>query len=138
MKLFPFADRFALKRKFVEKHVSGAVLILGATSAIARATAAAFAARGDNLYLASRDEDELRRIAADLRLRYGVEVHYGLFDAEATDTHEAFFQICRCYHAEAFRRGACIRLSGRPAGGTGFQLWAKESSTATLPVRHPS
>ena len=68
------------------------VLILGATSAIARATAAAFAARGDALYLASRDEDELQRIAADLRLRYGVEVHYGLFDAETTASHEAFFK----------------------------------------------
>ncbi len=51
-----------------------------------------FAARGDALYLASRDEEELRRIAADLRLRYGVEVRHGLFDAEATATHEAFFK----------------------------------------------
>jgi short-subunit dehydrogenase len=72
--------------------MSETVLILGATSAIARATAAAFAARGDALYLASRDEDELQRIAADMRLRYGVEVQHGLFDAEATDTHEDFFQ----------------------------------------------
>jgi decaprenylphospho-beta-D-erythro-pentofuranosid-2-ulose 2-reductase len=71
--------------------VSEAVLILGATSAIARATANAFAARGDALYLASRDQDELRRIAADIRLRYGVEVHHGWFDAEATATHESFF-----------------------------------------------
>src|SRR5450631_770095 len=70
--------------------MSEAVLILGATSAIARATAAAFAARGNALYLASRDEEELRRIAADLRLRYGVEVRYGLFDAEAVETHEMF------------------------------------------------
>ncbi|MGA8148250.1 MAG: SDR family oxidoreductase [Gallionellaceae bacterium] len=70
----------------------GEILILGATSAIARATAAAFAGRGDALYLASRDEEELRRIASDLQLRYGVEVHHALFDAEATDTHEAFFQ----------------------------------------------
>lgn len=68
------------------------VLILGATSAIARGTAAAFAARGDNLYLASRDAEELQRIAADLRVRYGVTVHYSLFDAAATDTHPAFFQ----------------------------------------------
>ena len=68
-----------------------AVLILGATSAIARATAAAFAARGAALYLASRDEPELRRIAADIHLRYGVEVHHGSFDAEATETHEVFF-----------------------------------------------
>lgn len=72
--------------------MSEAVLVLGATSAIARATAEAFAARGDALYLASRDEGELRRIASDLRLRYGVEVHYGRFDAEMTDTHEAFFK----------------------------------------------
>ena len=75
--------------------MSEAVLILGATSAIARATAAAFAARGDTLYLASRDEDELRRIAADLHLRYGVEVRHGSFDAEATGTHEAFFRSVR-------------------------------------------
>jgi decaprenylphospho-beta-D-erythro-pentofuranosid-2-ulose 2-reductase len=68
------------------------VLILGATSAIARATAAAFAARGAALYLASRDLDELQRIAADLRLRYDVEVHYGLFDAEAYESHEAFMR----------------------------------------------
>jgi len=72
--------------------MSETVLILGATSAIARATAATFAARGDALYLASRDLDELQRSAADLRLRYGVEVCYGLFDAEATVTHEAFLQ----------------------------------------------
>lgn len=71
--------------------MSHSVLILGATSAIARATAAAFAARGVALYLASRDAEELRRIAADIRLRYGVEVNHGLFDAEATDTHEEFF-----------------------------------------------
>ncbi len=72
--------------------MSEAVLILGATSAIARATANAFAARGNALYLASRDADELRRIAADIHLRYGVEVHHGLFDAEATDSHGAFLK----------------------------------------------
>lgn len=72
--------------------MSESVLILGATSAIARATAAAFAGNGYALYLASRDADELQRIAADLRLRYGVEVRHGVFDAEATATHEAFFR----------------------------------------------
>jgi len=72
--------------------MSEAVLILGATSAIARATAAAFAAKGHTLYLAARDMDELRRSAADLHLRYGVEVRYGLFDAEQTETHATFLQ----------------------------------------------
>jgi short-subunit dehydrogenase len=92
MKLFPFAGRFVRKSELNEAHVSEAVLILGATSAIARATAAAFAVRGDALYLASRDKEELQRIAADLRLRYGTEVRHGLFDAEATNTHETFFK----------------------------------------------
>ncbi len=69
-----------------------AVLILGATSAIARATAAAFAARGATLYLASRDAEELRRIAADIHLRYDTPVQYGLFDAEATASHKEFFK----------------------------------------------
>ena len=72
--------------------MSGSVLILGATSAIARGTAAAFAARGDNLYLASRDLEELKRIAADFQIRYGVKVYYGLFDAAKTDTHPEFFK----------------------------------------------
>jgi len=71
--------------------MSHSVLILGATSAIARGTAAAFAARGDALFLASRDEEELKRIAADMHLRYGVEVRHAFFDAEATDSHETFF-----------------------------------------------
>lgn len=72
--------------------MSNPVLILGATSAIARATAAAFAARGHDIYLASRDLDELGRIAADLRLRHNVAVRYGKFDAEAMETHRAFLQ----------------------------------------------
>ena len=72
--------------------MSEAILVLGATSAIARATAATFAARGYTLYLAARDLDELQRIAADLRLRHGVEVNFCFFDAEAIETHEAFFK----------------------------------------------
>ena len=47
------------------------VLIIGATSAIARAGAAAFAAQGYHLFLAGRNADELRRIAVDLAIRYG-------------------------------------------------------------------
>jgi short-subunit dehydrogenase len=72
--------------------MSGAVLILGATSAIARATAAVLAQRGYRLYLAGRDVESLRRDAADLTIRYGVAVHFGTFDAAAHDSHAAFLQ----------------------------------------------
>lgn len=67
------------------------VLVLGATSAIARATAEAFAAKGYDLYLAGRNGDELARIAADLQLRYQVTVLSGLFAAEDIGSHGRFF-----------------------------------------------
>lgn len=59
----------------------GTVLILGATSSIARHTAAAFATRGYDLCLAARDQDEVQRIGSDLRLRHGVNVQSVQFDA---------------------------------------------------------
>jgi NADP-dependent 3-hydroxy acid dehydrogenase YdfG len=49
MRIFRLAGRFSPKRKTKEARVSDSVLILGATSAIARATAAAFAAPGESL-----------------------------------------------------------------------------------------
>lgn len=66
------------------------VLILGATSAIARGCAKALAARGTALYLAGRDRDELKRLSADLKIRYGVQVEHGRFDVLAIKQHEAF------------------------------------------------
>lgn len=66
------------------------VLILGATSAMARATAAAFARRGDSLYLAARDADEAARIAADLEVRYQVSACHGAFDITDIDSHTGF------------------------------------------------
>ncbi len=71
------------------------VLILGATSAIARGAATAFARRGHALYLAGRDTEELERMAADLRLRHEVEVMSGYFDAEAFETHGPFVERVR-------------------------------------------
>ncbi len=70
--------------------MSGAYLILGATSAIARATAHELAARGHSITLAGRDLAELQRDAADMRLRHGVKVFVSAFDAEAFDDHDSF------------------------------------------------
>lgn len=57
------------------------VLILGATSDIARAVARRYAAPGRRLQLAGRDADELARLAADLRIRGDCEVSCHAFDA---------------------------------------------------------
>ncbi|MGZ6123574.1 MAG: SDR family NAD(P)-dependent oxidoreductase [Myxococcales bacterium] len=47
------------------------VLVLGATSAIAQATARLWAERGDELLLVARDEERLAAVADDLRTRGG-------------------------------------------------------------------
>lgn len=70
--------------------MKGWIVILGATSAIARATAQSFAKRGFNLCLAGRDLEELARDAADLRIRFGVDTCHKAFDVEALETHPAF------------------------------------------------
>jgi short-subunit dehydrogenase len=70
-------------------------VILGAGSAIARAIALEFAGRGYGLLLAGRDMEELERIAADARVRHGVEARALFFDALQPDSHEAFVESCR-------------------------------------------
>jgi short-subunit dehydrogenase len=70
--------------------MNGAYLILGATSAIARATARELAARGHSLTLAGRDLAEMERDAADIHLRFGVDVQVKHFDAEAFAAHADF------------------------------------------------
>ena len=56
------------------------VLILGATSGIARAVGAEFASHNYNLILAGRNPEELQVLATDLRLRYRVQAETLLFD----------------------------------------------------------
>lgn len=59
----------------------GQVLILGATSDIARAVALRFAAAGHPLILAGRDLPALQREAGDIALRHAVETRALAFDA---------------------------------------------------------
>ncbi len=72
--------------------MSQPVLILGATSSIARGVAEAFAEKGIPLYLASRDLDEVQRIAADLHARFGVSAQHGSFDIQDYASHQSFLQ----------------------------------------------
>lgn len=72
--------------------MTGTVLILGATSSIARHVAAALARRGHALFLAARDSEEAGRAAADLRIRFGVPVESGAFDAEDYEGHAEFIE----------------------------------------------
>lgn len=67
------------------------VLILGALSDIAKATAARFAQEGAHLMLAARDASRLQPMLSDLQIRHKVEVQAVEFDALATDQHADFY-----------------------------------------------
>lgn len=69
-----------------------AVLVLGATSPIARAAAYELAAKGHSLFLAGRDETELHRLTQDCRIRFNVDVKSGCFDADSCKGHDLFIQ----------------------------------------------
>lgn len=63
------------------------IIILGATSPIARELALRFAAEGSTLYLAARDVGEAARLATDIAIRARSAVHCGAFEAGAVHTH---------------------------------------------------
>jgi decaprenylphospho-beta-D-erythro-pentofuranosid-2-ulose 2-reductase len=68
------------------------VLILGATSPIARALALRFAFDGARVYLAARNAEEARRVAEDVSVRAGVPALSGTFDASDFASHEEFIR----------------------------------------------
>jgi short-subunit dehydrogenase len=63
------------------------ILIIGATSAIAEATARIFAARSDALFLVARDPARLAQIAADLTVRGATRVGTAVLDVVDFDRH---------------------------------------------------
>jgi short-subunit dehydrogenase len=70
------------------------VVIVGATSTLARAMAARFAALDHALVLAGRDTAELEVIAQDLRVRYARPCHVVHFDALDYGSHPGFVGQC--------------------------------------------
>lgn len=68
------------------------VLVLGATSDIARAFVGQLAQRGDKFLLASRDVETLTRDANDLQIRTQAEVGVAAFDALRPETHADFLR----------------------------------------------
>ena len=99
------------------------VLILGATSDIARAIADRYAQAGRPLILAARDPGRLAEDAADLEIRRGARVRLVAFDALDTAGHAAFLDglgtlpdtvVCAVGllgdQAESQRDGAAARL----------------------------
>jgi decaprenylphospho-beta-D-erythro-pentofuranosid-2-ulose 2-reductase len=68
------------------------ILVIGAGSAIAEATARLFAERGDALFLVGRKADVLDSMAADLKLRGAGAVGMQALDANEFSAHEPMLQ----------------------------------------------
>ena len=65
------------------------IVIVGATSAIAKEVARIHARRGDNLFLLARDEQVLTTLAQDLSIRGAHRVEHQTFDATRFEDHAA-------------------------------------------------
>ena len=74
---------------------TNSIVVLGSTSAMARAAAIEFAKLGYAILLAARDKEENEAIAADIRVRCGAPAIALAFEAEEFAGHEAFFDQCR-------------------------------------------
>jgi short-subunit dehydrogenase len=111
------------------------VVIIGATSAIAEATARILAARGDSLYLVARNAARLAAVAADLSVRGGSRVSSEVLDANDLAGHEAMLE-----RAAAFLDGydtvliAHGTLSDQKACEASVELALREINTNGLSV----
>lgn len=68
------------------------ILILGATSTIAKHTTRLFAADENNLYLVARNEDKLSSMKQDMLVRGATDVHYESLDLADDKHHEKLIQ----------------------------------------------
>lgn len=71
------------------------ILIIGATSAMAEATARRYAAQGAVFYLLARNPERLQALAADLKIRGAQAADYALFDACDQASHAQTLQTAR-------------------------------------------
>ena len=111
------------------------ILIVGATSAIAEATARVLAARGHAIYLVARNEPRVAAIAADLAVRGSCRVGSEVLDVNDYAQHQLMLQ-----RAESFLGGldtvliAHGTLSDQQACQESVELTLREMQTNGLSV----
>jgi len=111
------------------------ILIIGATSAIAEATARKFAQDGDRLFLVARNPDRLAAVANNLKTRGATQVEMLAMDATDTARHAALIA-----EAETVLEGldtiliAHGTLSDQKACEASFDETLKELQTNCLSV----
>lgn len=78
------------------------ILIVGATSAIAQATARRYAKAGNRLFLVARNADKLAIVSADLRARGCEELFSQVLDLREINQHDALLEsvVCQLGHID--------------------------------------
>lgn len=101
------------------------ILVIGATSAIAEATARLYARQGARFYLLARNGKRLENIVADLKIRGASTVDYQIFDAGMVSEHLKLLE-------NAFRALGSIDIALVAHGTLGDQKQCELSSEETL------
>ncbi len=111
------------------------ILIIGATSAIATATARLWASEGHKLYLLARDEERLAALAADLKLRGAPNVHTAKFAANELAGHQKMIeQAIAALNSLDVVLIAHGTLADQKACARDFELTLQELNTNTTSV----
>lgn len=103
------------------------VIIFGATSAIAQATARLFVARGDSLFLVGRNPQKLQALVQDLSVRGCKNIGSAATDLNDTSAHAQLFQ-----EALTHLGGCDVMLLAH--GDLGNEKEAQKDFLAALPV----
>ena len=109
--------------------------MIGASSAIAEATARLLAARGSALYLVARNRNRLEAIAADIKIRGASYVAYETLDVNDFGAHESMLE--RADRALGEVNTVLIAhgtLSNQPACEQSIELTMSELTTNSLSV----
>ena len=108
-------------------------LITGATSAIAQEVARQLAARGATLVLWGRSAERLEIVAADLRVKYKMEVAIDAFDLNDVSLHQAAFDRAVAAHGPFDLALVCQgSLPNQAACEKDYQIVANEFLTNCL------
>lgn len=121
------------------------ILIIGATSAIAEATARLWAERGDALYLLARDDAHLKLVATDLSIRGAAQVETAQLDVSNFDLHTSSIEqafaalgtvdIALLAHGAAANEKACAQSTDTLRAAFDVNATATLSLMSTL-ARH--
>ena len=118
-----------MRRQTEKLKTPQAVLVLGATSAMAQAWMRLLAPRGAQFFLVARHADRLQAVAADLRTRGATAVHTEILDLDQTGAHPAMLERA----AQAMGRIDCALIAH---GVLGDQTQAEQSFADAAAILH--